>query len=93
MILPGFRRLWTSRALLIDQSENDNDKKAESQQFTHEESDEEYDKNIKTKILDTSLKFVPEMGWSKQAISAGISIYGSFYMFCCPFKKGSYNFV
>jgi len=70
LILLGFRRLWTSRALLIDQSENDNNKKKEPQ---HEETDEEYEKNIKTKILGASLKFVPEMGWSKQAISAGKS--------------------
>lgn len=81
MILLGFRRLWTSRALLSDQSENDNNKKKESQQFIHEETDEEYEKNIKTKILGASLKFVPEMGWSKQAISAGkftILLYASF---------------
>lgn len=89
MILPGFRRLWTSRALLIDQCENDNDKKIEPQQ----ESDEEYDKNIKTKILDASLKFVPEMGWSKQAISAGNSIYNSSYVLCCSFKKISYLII
>lgn len=70
MILLGFRCLWTSRALLADQFENDN-RKAEPQQFTHEENDEEYEKNIKLKILGASLKFVPDMGWSKQAISAG----------------------
>lgn len=92
LVLLGFRRLWTSRALLIDQCENDNNKKTESQQFIHEESDEEYEKNIKTKILGASLKFVPEMGWTKQAISAGNSIYDSFYMLCCSFLKISYNF-
>jgi len=54
--------------LLSDQSENDINKKTES---AHEETDEEYEKNIKTKILDASVKFVPDMGWSKQAISAG----------------------
>lgn len=70
MILSGFRRLWTSRTLLADQSENDNNK-AEPQQSVHEETDEEYEKNIKIKILSASLKFVPDMGWSKQAISAG----------------------
>ncbi|XP_072754495.1 ubiquinone biosynthesis protein COQ9, mitochondrial [Anoplolepis gracilipes] len=72
----GFRRLWTSRALLADQSENDNNKKTEPQQSAHEESDEEYEKNIKTKILGASLKFVPDMGWSKQAISAGAESIG-----------------
>lgn len=57
--------------MLADQFENDTNKKAESQHIAHEESDEEYEKNIKTKILDASLKFVPDLGWSKQAISAG----------------------
>lgn len=78
MILSGFRRLWTSRALLADQSENDN-RKAEPQQSVHEENDEEYEKNIKIKILGASLKFVPDMGWSKQAISAGNSNYYLLY--------------
>lgn len=85
MILLGFRRLWTSRALLADQSENDSNRKTEPQQSTHEESDEEYEKNIKTKILGASLKFVPDMGWSKQAISAGNSTYNSLYVLYCPF--------
>lgn len=75
-IVDGFRRLWTSRALLVDQSENDSNRKTESQQSTHEESDEEYETNIKTKILGASLKFVPDMGWSKQAISAGAESIG-----------------
>lgn len=72
----GFRRLWTSKALLADQSENDSDKKTGPQQSIHEESDEEYEKNIETKILGASLKFVPDMGWSKQAISAGAESIG-----------------
>ncbi|XP_032669585.1 ubiquinone biosynthesis protein COQ9, mitochondrial-like isoform X3 [Odontomachus brunneus] len=72
----GFRRLWTSRALLADQFENDINKKAESQHTAREESDEEYEKNIKTKILDASLIFVSELGWSKQAITAGAESIG-----------------
>lgn len=71
----GFRHLWTSSALSTDQSENNN-RKAEPQQSIHEENDEEYEKNIKIKILDASLKFVPNMGWSKQAISAGAESIG-----------------
>ncbi|XP_011863444.1 PREDICTED: ubiquinone biosynthesis protein COQ9, mitochondrial [Vollenhovia emeryi] len=71
-----FRRLWTSRTLLADQSENDNNRKAESQESIHEETDEEYEKNIKIKILNASLQFVPDMGWSKQAISAGAESIG-----------------
>jgi len=70
LILLGFRCLWTSRALQADEFENENTRKTESHS-AHEESDEEYEKNIKTKILGASLKFVPDMGWSKQAISAG----------------------
>ncbi|XP_014470804.1 PREDICTED: ubiquinone biosynthesis protein COQ9, mitochondrial-like isoform X4 [Dinoponera quadriceps] len=70
----GFRRLWTSRALLADQFENDTKKKAESQQT--EENDEEYERSIKTKILDVSLKYVSGLGWSKQAISAGAESIG-----------------
>ncbi|XP_071634573.1 ubiquinone biosynthesis protein COQ9, mitochondrial-like isoform X2 [Temnothorax longispinosus] len=75
LAVAGFRCLWTSRALLVDQSENDN-RNAEPQQSGHEENDEEYEKNIKTKILSASLKFVPDMGWSKQAISAGAESVG-----------------
>lgn len=62
--------------MLADQFENDTNKKVESQHTTHEESDEEYETNIKTKILDVSLKFVPELGWSKQAVSAGAESIG-----------------
>jgi len=65
--------------LLADQSENDN-KKEEPQQSIHEENDEEYEKNIKIKILGASLKFVPDMGWSKQAISAGNLNHYFFYI-------------
>lgn len=79
MILLGFRHLWTSRTLLTDQFDTDN--KKESQQPIHEESDEEYEKNIKTKILGASLKFVPDMGWSKQAISAGNLIHNNSYLY------------
>lgn len=68
-----------------DQLENENNRKTESQQSAHEENDGEYEKNIKIKILNASLKFVPDMGWSKQAISAGnltfIYITLSFYTF------------
>lgn len=71
----GFRCLWTSRALQNDQFKNETDKKTESQS-AREENDEEYEKNIKIKILGASLKFVPDMGWSKQAISAGAETIG-----------------
>ncbi|XP_011066775.1 PREDICTED: ubiquinone biosynthesis protein COQ9, mitochondrial [Acromyrmex echinatior] len=84
----GFRRLWTSRALLADEFKNDN-RKAEPQQSTHEENDEEYEKNIKLKILGASLKFVPDMGWSKQAISAGAESIGYPSVIHGLFPKGS----
>ncbi|XP_012227820.1 ubiquinone biosynthesis protein COQ9, mitochondrial isoform X2 [Linepithema humile] len=67
---------FNNRALQADQFENENNRKTESQQSAHEESDEEYEKNIKIKILGASLKFVPDMGWSKQAISAGAETIG-----------------
>lgn len=68
MTLIGFRRLWTCRVLLTDQSKNN------QQQLNQEhskESEEEYEKSIKTKILAASLKYVHDLGWSQQAISAG----------------------
>ncbi|KYN12895.1 Ubiquinone biosynthesis protein COQ9, mitochondrial [Trachymyrmex cornetzi] len=80
----GFRRLWTSRALLTDQFESDN-RKAES----HRENDEEYENNIKLKILGASLKFVPDVGWSKQAISAGAESIGYPGVIHGLFPKGS----
>ncbi|XP_011646126.1 ubiquinone biosynthesis protein COQ9, mitochondrial [Pogonomyrmex barbatus] len=75
LVAASCRRLWTSRTLLADQIEKDNVRK-ESQESTYEENDEEYEKNIKIKILGASLKFVPDMGWSKQAISAGAESIG-----------------
>ncbi|KAL3288717.1 hypothetical protein HHI36_003152 [Cryptolaemus montrouzieri] len=37
---------------------------------------EQYESDIKYKILSESLKFVPEKGWSKEAISAGAEVVG-----------------
>lgn len=37
---------------------------------------DEYESEIKTKILREALKFVPEKGWSKDAISAGANVAG-----------------
>lgn len=64
----GLRHLWTCRVLLTDQPEND---QQQSNQEHSKESDEEYEKNIKMKILAASLKYVHDLGWSQQAISAG----------------------
>lgn len=67
---------------------NDSNKKAESHQSAHEENDEEYEKNIKIKILDASVKFVPDMGWSKRAISAGTIFHIlQLYMYYKKFKS------
>lgn len=68
----GFRSLWTSRALLSDQSLN----ASTEETSTNNESEEEYEKNIKSKILSASLKFVQDYGWSQQAISAGAESIG-----------------
>ncbi|KAG7189841.1 hypothetical protein KM043_017498 [Ampulex compressa] len=70
----GVRSLWASRALLTEQSENANQQ--ETNQSFNKESDEEYDKKIRTKILTASLKFVHDHGWSQQAISAGAESIG-----------------
>lgn len=71
----GFRSLWTSRASLLDQSESGNSQNV-GQEHSSRESDEEYEKNIKAKILTASLKFVHDLGWSQQAISAGAESIG-----------------
>ncbi|KAK6633189.1 hypothetical protein RUM44_003790 [Polyplax serrata] len=46
---------------------NQNDKESEDQQ---------YDSNIREKILSASLQFVPSLGWSKDAISNGAQSLG-----------------
>ncbi|CAK9829074.1 Ubiquinone biosynthesis protein COQ9, mitochondrial [Anthophora retusa] len=70
----GFRSLWTCRALLAEQNEYVNAQQANQEHS--KESDEEYEKNIKSKILDASLKYVHDLGWSQQAISAGAESIG-----------------
>ncbi|CAH0545972.1 unnamed protein product [Brassicogethes aeneus] len=40
------------------------------------EQNEQYEEDIKEKILCASLKFVPELGWSKDALSAGAQTVG-----------------
>lgn len=70
----GIRSLWTSRALLADQTEKNN-QQGQNNDFKNE-SDEEYEKNIKTKILNASLNYVHNLGWSQQAISAGAESIG-----------------
>ncbi|XP_033211839.1 ubiquinone biosynthesis protein COQ9, mitochondrial [Belonocnema kinseyi] len=67
-----FRSLWTSRALLSEQSKNASTDETSS----NSESEEDYEKNIKSKILSASLKFVHDYGWSQQAISAGAESIG-----------------
>lgn len=69
MILIGFRSLWTCRVLFNDQTKNDTQKS--NQKYRNNESEEEYEKNIKLKILEASLKYVHDLGWSHKAISAG----------------------
>ncbi|XP_003702061.1 ubiquinone biosynthesis protein COQ9, mitochondrial [Megachile rotundata] len=70
----GFRSLWTCRTLLTNQTEDGNTQQT-NQQCT-KESEEEYEKNIKSKILAASLKYVHDLGWSQQAISAGAESIG-----------------
>ncbi|XP_076763751.1 ubiquinone biosynthesis protein COQ9, mitochondrial [Xylocopa sonorina] len=70
----GFRSLWTCRALLTDQTDNINTQQS-SQEYS-KENEEEYERNIKSKILAASLKYVHDLGWSQQAISAGAESIG-----------------
>lgn len=59
----------------MDQTENFNSQDGE-QKSSNTESDETYEKDIKTKILNASLNFVHDLGWSQQAISAGAESIG-----------------
>lgn len=43
---------------------------------TEQQKEERYEDDIKSKILEASLPFVPEMGWSKEAISKGAQQIG-----------------
>ncbi|XP_034176179.1 ubiquinone biosynthesis protein COQ9, mitochondrial isoform X3 [Osmia lignaria lignaria] len=72
----GFRSLWTCKTLLSNQTENANTQQTSKEYTNCKESDEEYEKNIKTKILAASLKYVHDLGWSQQAISAGAESIG-----------------
>lgn len=44
---------------------------ASKEQNDKQNNDKEYENNIKKKILEVSLNFVIEHGWSKAAITAG----------------------
>ncbi|XP_074096624.1 glomulin-like [Cotesia typhae] len=67
------RNLWTSRLLLASHLPIVEGSKKDGFKF---ESEEEYEKNIKIKILSASLPFVNEFGWSRQTISAGAEAIG-----------------
>ncbi|XP_034944110.1 ubiquinone biosynthesis protein COQ9, mitochondrial-like isoform X2 [Chelonus insularis] len=69
----GIRSLWTSRLLLQGQAHPNESATAEENKY---ESEEDYEKNIKSKILAASIPFVQELGWSQQAISAGAESIG-----------------
>ncbi|XP_012257552.1 ubiquinone biosynthesis protein COQ9, mitochondrial [Athalia rosae] len=73
--IQSFRGFWTSKALRIDQAQKVAAHDAESESSANE-SDGEYEKNIKTKILSAAMAFVPDLGWSKRAISAGAESIG-----------------
>lgn len=60
-----------SRVLVRYQSNDNIHQKEEQHESSNEETEEEYEKKTKRKILIASMKFVPELGWSRQAISAG----------------------
>ncbi|XP_043477749.1 ubiquinone biosynthesis protein COQ9, mitochondrial [Leptopilina heterotoma] len=68
----GFRNIWTSRTLFSEEAKNTSTEGSGS----NTETEEEYEKNIESKILNASLKFVHNYGWSQQAISAGAESIG-----------------
>ncbi|XP_015589043.1 ubiquinone biosynthesis protein COQ9, mitochondrial isoform X4 [Cephus cinctus] len=72
---PAPKRFFSERAQLADQSEKvaHEDGGTES---SASDAEEEYDNNIKFKILNAALPFVNDLGWSQQAISAGAETIG-----------------
>lgn len=55
---------------------NQNDAVAvQNEKENEQKNDQEYEKNVKNKILDASLNYVSEHGWTKQAIIAGKQFY------------------
>lgn len=71
----GLRGLLTSRILVRYQSNNTTNKETQHES-SDKETEEEYEEKTKKNILTASLKFVPELGWSRQAISAGAESIG-----------------
>jgi ubiquinone biosynthesis protein COQ9 len=66
--LPGFRGLWINRKY-------SNDKTREgSSSCGEEDNTSEKEEKIKYKILEASLPFVQEHGWTKNAISEGLKL-------------------
>ncbi|XP_066592820.1 glomulin-like [Prorops nasuta] len=85
------RFIATSRSLNVDTPDSSN-----SQSTTTEhknESDKEYEENIKTKILTASLKYVNDFGWSQEAISAGAESVGYPGIIHGMFQKGGAELV
>ncbi|KAF7403973.1 hypothetical protein HZH68_006767 [Vespula germanica] len=74
-VMERLRSLLISRVLVRYQS-NDNIHQEEQHESSNEETEEEYEKKTKRKILIASMNFVPELGWSRQAISAGAESIG-----------------
>lgn len=59
-------RLYTSNKIndqILEEKENENNK----------ESSDNYEQDIKSKILQSSLSYVPQHGWSRDTIAAGIN--------------------
>ncbi|XP_046752982.1 ubiquinone biosynthesis protein COQ9, mitochondrial [Diprion similis] len=71
----SFRGIWTSYAVRADQEHNLAAQEPRSESSSNE-SDAEYENSIRSKILNAAIDFVPDLGWSKQAISAGAESVG-----------------
>ncbi|XP_035722202.1 ubiquinone biosynthesis protein COQ9, mitochondrial-like [Vespa mandarinia] len=75
-VVNGFRSLLISRVLVRYQSNDNIHQREEEYKSSNEETEEEYEQKTKRKILIASMNFVPELGWSRQAISAGAESIG-----------------
>ncbi|XP_012284179.1 ubiquinone biosynthesis protein COQ9, mitochondrial isoform X2 [Orussus abietinus] len=73
--ITGLRHIWTSRILLQNQSQSTGVEE-QSVEGSGNENDEEYEANIKSKILSAALPFVHDYGWSQEAIAAGAESIG-----------------
>lgn len=67
-----FQLKEVSLKLCSTSSNKDNGQLAEEIVYNKNDSSDNYEQDIKSKILQSSLPFVPQHGWSRDTIAAGI---------------------